>query len=174
MSIRLAGYLAAALVGAVLIGTFARVLIHPPPPPLSSVSMVGRPAADFTLRTLDGRAVRLSDLRGRPVVLNFWASWCSGCREEAATLQAGAASGAGGVQFLGIDIQDSVAAARSYESEVKDPYPVGTVVSGDLSPYQVTSPPQTFFIDARGLIVAHFIGPLSRPLLAMYMGRLAR
>ena len=173
MSLRLLAWGVAIALAAVVIGALARGLGHPMAPPASSVSMVGRPAPDLTLRTPDGRTFQLARLRGRPVVLNFWASGCSGCRPEAAALDAQARASGGAVQFLGVDIQDSAAAAESFEADVKDPYPTGTLVRGDESYYQVSSPPQTFFIDARGRIVAHFVGPLDVPTLAMYMGQLS-
>lgn len=173
MSLRLLLWVAGAAVAVLVVGALARGLGHPMPAPPSSVVLVGKAAPDLTIRTLDGRTMSLKALRGRPVVLNVWASWCTGCRQEASVLDARARAAGPAVQFLGVDIQDSPTAARSFESDVKDPYPVGTVVGGDWGAYRASSPPQTFFIDARGLIVAHFVGPLDGPALSLYMGRLA-
>lgn len=159
----LAGLIAAALLAALGYG-----LSHPARTSTASSSLIGSRAPGLTVRLLDGRTIQTSKLRGRPLVLNFWASWCSGCRQEQPALDRQARAGVGGVQFLGIDIQDSLAAAKTYETQVKDPYPVGTVVAGDLSAYRVEGPPQTFFIDSEGRIVAHFIGPLSSATLALY------
>ncbi len=141
-------------------------LLHPAdrPPP----SLVGRQAPELVVQGLDGAQIRLSELRGSPVVLNFWASWCAPCRQEDPALQAAARANPG-VRFLGVDIQDSDAGARAYESSARHPYPVGPAVSGSYRDYGVLAPPATFFIEAGGRVVARFVGPLDPATLDRYL-----
>ena len=134
-----------------------------------SAQLVGRPAPGLTVRAFDGSTVSLAGLRGRPVVLNFWASWCAPCRQEDPSLQAAARAHSGEVAFLGVDIQDSEAAARTYEASARHPYPVGEAVAGGPSDFGVTGPPETVFIDASGVVAARFTGPLDDSSLARYL-----
>ena len=159
----------AAGVGAVLLlAALAWGLGHPAGGATDRV--LGRPAPDLVVQRLDGGgAVRLSALRGRPVVLNFWASWCAPCRQEASALKAAAERWQGSVGFLGVDIQDSAQAARAHQSEVGYPYPVGPAAGGVPAAYGVRGPPETFFIDGRGLVVARFLGPLDAGLIDRYL-----
>ena len=127
-------------------------------------------APDLAIGSFDGQTLALSDLRGRRVVLNFYASWCPGCRQEAASLAA-AAHAHPEVAFLGADIQDSDAAGRAFEAEFRHGYPVGPVVSGSYLQFGVTGPPETYFIDRNGRIAGHFAGPLDGPTIELYLAR---
>lgn len=133
---------------------------------------VGKPAPALTIESLDGKQVSLSDFRGEPVVVNFWASWCVPCRQEAPVLNAAAVKYAGRVQFLGVDIKDTDAAARAYQAEVQSPYPVGPAVEGSYAQWGVSAPPETFFIDRLGIVISRFVGPLDEHVLAVYMSQL--
>ncbi len=157
-----AGLLAAGLLAAMAWG-----LVHPaaPAPP----NLVGRPAPDLALRSLDGNVLRLGDFRGRPVVVNFWASWCGPCRQEEPALRAASEAYAGRVQFLGVDIAESELAARKYESSSPHPYPVGLAIKGGPADFGVTAPPETFFVDSGGKVVALFVGALDAPTLDRYL-----
>jgi|SRR5579859_4925199 len=135
-------------------------------------TLVGAPAPELAIRTFDGRDFDLSQLRGTPIVLNFWASWCVACRQEAAVLGAAANHYAGRIQFLGVDIQDSDQAAKSFEAEFHDPYPVGPIIRGSYHDFGVTAPPETFFIDRQGNVVSQFGGPLTDKLMAIYISQL--
>jgi cytochrome c biogenesis protein CcmG/thiol:disulfide interchange protein DsbE len=122
-----------------------------------------RPAAPgFDLPRLDrtGR-IELAALRGRPVVLNFWASWCLDCKVEAPDLAAIAARWRPrGVAFVGIDSQDFTQDARHFAARYGDPYPLVSDTQHVDQSYGVTGFPETFVIDRRGRAVAHFVGPV--------------
>jgi cytochrome c biogenesis protein CcmG, thiol:disulfide interchange protein DsbE len=152
---------------AVLVVALGWGLAHPASQPAAAV--LGRPAPNVVVQDLDGTPASLAALRGRPVVLNFWASWCAPCRQEEGPLKAAAQRLEGRVAFLGVDFHDSAAAARATQERVRYPYPVGP--AGDAAPalYGVTAPPETFFVDARGVVVARFLGPLDASLIDRYL-----
>ena len=122
--------------------------------------VVGQRVPDVTIRSLDGDVIRLRVLMGTPMVINFWASWCVPCRQEAPLLAAAARQTAGQVLFFGIDMQDTDAGARSYEAEIKSPYPVGPAIRGSYRDFGVTAPPETFFVNRTGTVVGRIIGPV--------------
>lgn len=123
-------------------------------------SLIGQPAPDLTIQSLDGKVMSLRALKATPLVVNFWASWCVPCRQEAPVLDAAARRTSGQVQFLGVDIQDTDSAARAYEADVKSPYPVGPAIRGSYRDFGVTAPPETFFIDRHGIVQGRVIGPI--------------
>jgi cytochrome c biogenesis protein CcmG/thiol:disulfide interchange protein DsbE len=110
----------------------------------------------------DGQ-LALGELRGAPVVLNFWASWCPPCRTEAPRLERSWRGSRGrGVVFLGLDMQDLTGDAREFIREFGISYPnvrdPGDEVARD---WGVTGLPETFFVSPRGRVVAHVIGAIS-------------
>lgn len=113
----------------------------------------------FVQAGADGR-VGLEELRGTPVVLNFWASWCDPCRDEAPLLQsAWERSGGDGVLMLGLDTQDARPDARAFVEEFGLSYPNIREPGGDVSQsFGMTGLPETFFISAQGDVVAHARG----------------
>ncbi len=109
----------------------------------------------------DGR-VSLAELRGYPVVVNFWASWCIPCKEEAPHLAAVARRHGGHVAFLGIDIQDFERDAKRFLREVDAPYvSVRDKSSRTYTAYGLTGVPETYYVDREGRAVAHAIGAVS-------------
>ena len=115
----------------------------------------------------DGK-VSMSELRGTPVVLNLWASWCTPCREESPRLREGWEQlGPRGVAFLGLNIQDLRGDARAFSKEFGLTYPsVRDARRGVADDYGATGIPETFFVDARGRVVGHVIGVVSAEQLA--------
>jgi cytochrome c biogenesis protein CcmG/thiol:disulfide interchange protein DsbE len=108
------------------------------------------------------RKLALRQLRGYPVVLNFWASWCIPCKKEASRLDAVARKHVGDVVFLGIDVQDGTSDARSFLRHHDVRYAALHDNSGlTYGGYGLTGVPETYWLDARGRIVAHFAGAVS-------------
>ena len=129
--------------------------------------LVGRPAAPFTLTTFDGQPMSLEAYRGRVVVVNFWASWCyPACYEEAPVLEAGwQAYRDRGVVVLGVDIQDTEAAARRFIEQFKLTFPNAPDLRGEVSiDYGIYGVPETFVIDRRGVLRAKHVGAVTERL----------
>jgi cytochrome c biogenesis protein CcmG, thiol:disulfide interchange protein DsbE len=118
------------------------------PPPLRQAAADGRISPD--------------ELRGHPVVLNVWASWCVPCREEAPILAASARTHAGAVAFLGIDVQDFVSDARRFLTRFKVNYVSVRDGSSDIyDNYGLRGIPETYYLDAHGRILAHTLGAVT-------------
>jgi cytochrome c biogenesis protein CcmG, thiol:disulfide interchange protein DsbE len=110
----------------------------------------------------DGR-LALAELSGHPVAVNFWASWCIPCKEEAPLLEASARSHRGRVLFLGIDVQDLRSDARRFLRAIKPNYPsVRDPDGGTYSDFGLTGVPETYYLDSRHRVVAHTVGQVSR------------
>jgi len=122
----------------------------------------GRHALPFTLTLFDGRTIRLEDLRGEVVFLNFWASWCPPCRAEARTLEAAWQSFKDrNVIFLGVNIQDREEDAREFLKEFGITYWNGRDATGKIAiNYGIWGLPETFFIDREGRITYKHVGGL--------------
>ena len=140
---------------------------------LSNPPVLGKPAPALAIQPFRQQyPISVASLKGQPVVLNFWASWCGPCIDEAGVLTQGMA-GHPGIAFLGADNRDTPAAFQGFEEQHHHPYPAGPIVSGSYQSYGVAGLPATFFIDARGIVVASFTGPLSTDLLAHYTNLIA-
>ena len=126
--------------------------------------LIGRQSPDFTLQLFAGGTLTNKDLRGKAVLVNFWASWCPPCREEAAVLEAGwQAHKNEDVVFLGINIQDKEPDARAFLKEFGITYPNGWDVSGKVPvDFGVWGIPETFFLDKQGRITYKHVGAIDR------------
>ncbi len=126
---------------------------------------VGQRAPDFTVELLDGRTVALSDFRGRPVLLNFWATWCGPCREELPDFQAVFDLQGGAERFvvLAVNNMESRETVASYVEEVGLSFPVALDPEGRINfdLYRIQGYPTSFLLDANGVIAARFQGSLS-------------
>ncbi|GAA5512325.1 thiol:disulfide interchange protein CycY [Deinococcus carri] len=147
------------MLAAVVVAVLAVALLQPNKGPASP--LVGKPAPDFTLITLDGKPFRLRDHLGEPVVVNFWASWCIPCREEAPLLGEFARD-ARNLTMVGVVFQDQPEAARAFVREFAVPYPsVLDPQSRVAIDYGVAGIPETFFIDTNGVVQEKHNGPFT-------------
>jgi cytochrome c biogenesis protein CcmG/thiol:disulfide interchange protein DsbE len=121
-----------------------------------SQATVGNPAPDFELPMLDGGTLSSAELKGHPVVVNFWASWCIPCREEAPLLErAWRQYRDDGVIFLGVNIQDAESDARAFVKDFDITYPMVRDLEQKLTrSFGVRGLPETFFIDHDWTFVA--------------------
>jgi cytochrome c biogenesis protein CcmG/thiol:disulfide interchange protein DsbE len=137
--------------------------------------LLGEPAPDFSLRTIeDGRVIRLSELRGEVVVLNFWASWCGPCREEHPNFVAAWERYRDrGVILIGIVFEDSPENARQFMAELGGDWrSVIDPGARTALAYGVYGIPETFFIDRAGVVRHKRIGISSYELLVTQIERL--
>ena len=109
-----------------------------------------------------GTKLALSDLAGKPVVLNFWASWCLSCRDEAAVLEAGWRRYGPQVAFVGIAVNDEPDAARAFIARYGKTYFLGPDANGSVAvDYGLHGVPETFFIGTDGRVLSRHVGPLT-------------
>jgi cytochrome c biogenesis protein CcmG/thiol:disulfide interchange protein DsbE len=137
--------------------------------------LVGRTAAPFELKTFDGQPVSLQALKGKVVVLNFWASWCfPACYEEAPVLERGwRAYRDRDVMVIGVDIQDKEEAARKFMADFALSFPNAPDPGGKASiDYGVYGVPETFFIDRAGRIRMKHAGAVTDELFKRQVDKL--
>ena len=145
-----------------------------------SSPLIGHPAPDFTLAVLSAHArtaskMHLADLKGKPIVLNFWASWCDPCKHEAPLLQATWRSAQSqGIIFLGIDFQDTRSDGLNFLQKYGITYLNVVDDTGSTAiNYGVSGVPETFFLDRHGVIVSKVIGELTEQTLQSNLHLLA-
>jgi cytochrome c biogenesis protein CcmG, thiol:disulfide interchange protein DsbE len=121
---------------------------------------VGKTAPNFSLNRIDTPGtLQPASLRGKVVVLNFWASWCYPCNQEAPALEAATKKWGKRVVVLGVDVNDPVSDARGFARKYRLSYPLVHDNHNVTSPkYGLTGLPETFFIDRTGKLVVHVAG----------------
>lgn len=122
------------------------------------------PAPDFTITSFEGQTLKLSDLKGKVVVINFWASWCPPCRDEAPFLERTWRQYKDrGVVFIGVDYVDTETAARAYLKEFGITYFNGVDLRSEISQkYRIKGVPETYFVDKDGNLAGNALGPIAR------------
>ena len=156
----LAYLVGAAVLPLILMGLLAWRLLSSGAAPIG----IGSQAPDFALADLDGNPVRLADLQGRPVIVNFWASWCAPCVEEFPLLQQAVSKHAvDGLAIVGIVVQDRSEAARAFMQRMDARWPAAMDPNGDVArAYGLYAPPESFFIDRDGVVAGQQIGQLTQ------------
>ncbi len=125
---------------------------------------IGDRVPNFTLTTFEGEQIELTDLEGKVVVLNFWASWCKPCEQEAADLEAAwrLYQPGGEVMFLGVDYVDTESEARAYLEKFGITYPNGPDLGTRISQaFRISGVPETYFLDRNHTLQYAQKGPFS-------------
>ncbi|MCB9228330.1 MAG: TlpA family protein disulfide reductase [Deltaproteobacteria bacterium] len=153
-------------------------------PDMASTALVGKPAHPFRVSWLQGHehipdaspsSLKLADLADRPLILNFWASWCVSCQSEAAVMeQFWQQHKDDGLLIVGIAVQDSAEAAAQFAHHYGKSYPLALDTDGNASiEYGVTGVPETFFIDRKGMIQHKVAGPVDTELLESMLPKIS-
>lgn len=133
---------------------------------LAPAPVAGHPAPDFTLRNLDGQEVNLSDFRGQPVIINFWATWCGPCRVEMPHFQeAYNAHQDDGLVILGVNLteRDSVDAVPGFLEEFGLTFPIVLDEAGEVADtYKAFGQPASVFVNKDGVVHEVFYGPVNK------------
>jgi cytochrome c biogenesis protein CcmG/thiol:disulfide interchange protein DsbE len=139
---------------------------------------VGRAAPDFLLETADGGELRFSDLRGKPVLVNFWASWCTPCRKEMPEIvRAHAAHADDGLLVLAIDLQENDEQVRAFADDFGMEFPIVIDRNGQVAEsWRIGGPvegiPSSYFIDADGIVRGRVFGPMDAERIAQELEKI--
>jgi len=164
--------------GIVLVVAAALVALLATRPPASATEvdtpLLGRAEPALAGPTLQGGSFDLASLRGRWVVVNFFASWCPPCRQEEPELVsfAYAHRGAGGAVLVGVAYDDAAGSARQFLTSTGATWPALADPSGTVAvDFGVRSPPETFLVSPSGIVTAHLDGPVTAAQLDYWLGR---
>jgi peroxiredoxin len=159
-------------------GQAVSVEITPPVVGFTPFTLVGSMAYDFTLPTPDGQSIRLSGLRGKWVILNFWATWCDPCRSEMPLLQDlvdGKLKQNLPVTVLAVDRDETADTVKAFMRELNLSLPVGIDEGAKInSQYDVIQLPVTYMVDPAGIIRYKHIGALTPDILDQYLAQMSK
>ncbi|MES1247770.1 MAG: TlpA disulfide reductase family protein, partial [Actinomycetota bacterium] len=129
----------------------------------SHPAKVGGPVPNFTLKKLEGDgSISLASLRGRPAVINFFASWCGPCKAEAKILESASQQYRGKIAFIGIDYHDVTSDGRRFLAAHDITFPTVQDGSGKIGDeFGLTGVPETFVVNAQGRLLKHIAGTLT-------------
>jgi thiol-disulfide isomerase/thioredoxin len=132
--------------------------------------IVGRPAPDFELADLNGNSVRLSQYKGHPLILNFWATWCEPCKQEMPLLEAYQKKYSPDLIVLGVDSGEGKVVVKSFLEKNEITFPIVLDETSRIGPiYQIAGYPTSFFIDRNGILRSEHIGQVTEDLLVPYL-----
>ena len=153
-------WMAAGVIALLVLGLLAYALFAQPIEP----PVVGGPVPAFELEAIDDTPMSLDGPGDQVTVVNFFASWCAPCRQEAVALeQTWRDYQERGVQFYAIAYKDAASKARAFQESFEVSYPYAVDPGNRTSrTYGVTGVPETFVIDREGLLVHHFVGPITQ------------
>ncbi|MFL7809215.1 MAG: TlpA family protein disulfide reductase [Anaerolineae bacterium] len=153
------------------IGQEQEAVASPTMPPIGVT--VGMRAPDLELRTLDGDTIRLSDLRGQPVMINFWAVWCGFCRTELPEMQqAFEAYRDQGFTILAVDVQEDRSVVAPLVDELGLAFPVLLDSEAEVSrSYRVRGLPTSYFVDQNGVIIGRELGAIDKAWIETYLAQ---
>lgn len=134
---------------------------------------IGSPAPNFELATLDGETFSLSQLRGKAVIVNFWATWCPPCKEEMPLLQQYYAARSVDLVVLGVDVMETVDLVKPFAGRMEITFPVLLDEKGQVYDlYRLRGLPTSFFLDSEGVLRAMHIGLLDERMLKGYLSQI--
>jgi len=145
-----------------------------PPPNMPIAPYADYAAPDFALTQLNGDLMTLSDLRGKPTLVNFWASWCPPCRKELPALQNAYTTYGDKIGFIAVDVKEDTDTVTSFIESMNLSFPIVLDPNGEISnvTYEVRGIPTTIFIDANGVVAARHVGPLDEATIGEYLAPL--
>ena len=147
---------------------------QPPAEPVETTEAPDYSAPDFTMQDWEGNERKLSEFVGKPVILNFWASWCGPCKSEMPDFDAAYEKYGEDIHFIMLNVtggRETVESAKAFIEEAGYSFPVYFDINGEASYYYgASSIPMTFFIDAEGDLVTYGMGALSAELLEKGIG----
>lgn len=132
---------------------------------LAPAPVAGHPAPNFELKTLKGETLKLSDFQGKPVVVNFWATWCGPCRAEFPDFQEASVENADDLVIIGVNstASDQVEWVEDFVAEMGATFPIVLDEEGQVSEtYQIRGLPTTIFVDRDGIVNEVFTGPVNK------------
>jgi cytochrome c biogenesis protein CcmG/thiol:disulfide interchange protein DsbE len=142
---------------------------------VGNVPVASRAAPAFAIPLLDGQTFDLAATRGKPVLINFWASWCIPCEDEAAVLEQASRQYRDRVTFIGVNVQDTEQNARDFLRRFGVTYPNGQDQSGAIAvEYGMSGVPESYFVDRNGMLVRKWQGPLDAVRLSSYLDELLK
>ncbi len=150
----------------------------PPPTPTPLPSQPTAPyegnlAPDFTLPGLSGDTLSLNDYRGKPILINFWASWCPPCRSELPALQAAYTKYGNDIGFVAVDVKENRDTVAAFIDDMGLTFPVALDAEGQIAQlYEIRGTPTTVFVAADGTVTARHVGPLDEAAIDNYLGPL--